>query len=390
MSQFTISILDTDLYKLTMQQAVLQKFPNLKVKYAFKDRNNQVYPKGFDSLIRISLLQMSGLKLTTDEVKYLRTIPFITESYIDFLKGYRFNSDEVKVTQDEEGHLSITIEGYWYRTILWEVPILALVSELFYKETFQVTPHVIDWSAQDLEKLRLMEAHNAYFSEFGTRRRFSHENQERVVKLFAEHGNHCFVGTSNVFLAFKYGLKATGTMAHEWIMAHAAMFGYRLANKTALDNWSDVYGGNLGIALSDTFTTDVFLQSFDMKLAKLFDGVRQDSGDPYKFADTVIAHYKKLGIDPMSKTIIFSDALNIDRAVKLKEYCVGKIKCSFGIGTNLTNDVGVKPMNIVIKLSEVNVNNEWVPSVKLSDDKGKNMGESTEVDLCKKMLRIQY
>jgi nicotinate phosphoribosyltransferase len=172
-------------------------------------------------------------------------------------------------------------------------------------------------------------------------------------------------------------------------MAHGALFGYRMANKLALDHWVDVYGGSLGIALSDTYTTDSFLKSFDMRLAKLFDGVRQDSGDPFEFADKAIEHYKKMGIDPMSKVIVFSDSLNIEKAVAIKEYCVGKIKSSFGIGTHLTNDVGVKPMNIVIKLSGVKVNDELIPCIKLSDDKGKNMGDRKEIDLCKGMLRIE-
>jgi len=383
------SILDTDLYKLTQQYAVLQKFPNLKVNYTFTDRNNQVYPKGFDKLLKIYLYMMCEVTLKDDEAKYLLdNIDFLPPSYVDFLRGYQFNPDEVMIYQDKEGHLSIIIEGYWYRTILWEVPILALVSELFYKETFQVTPSTIDWNPQDLKKLRQMESHNAYFSEFGTRRRYSYSNQYRLVKLFKENTNHCFVGTSNVHFAQKYGIKAIGTMAHEWIMAHGALFGYRMANKLALNNWADVYGGNLGIALSDTYTTNVFLESFDMKLAKLFDGVRQDSGDPYEFTDKIIDHYKNFGIDPMSKTIIFSNALNIQTACDIKEYCVGKIKSSFGIGTNLTNDVGVKPMNIVIKLSGVEVNNKWIDAVKVSDDKGKYTGNEDEIKLCKETLEI--
>jgi len=389
MHGFITSILDSDLYKFTQQFAVLRKFPNLKVKYTFKDRNNQIYPQGFADLIQMQLNMFPDIKLTQNEAEYLHTIPFLQNWYVDFLKGYRFNPNEVKVSQDKKGHLLIEIEGFWYSVILWEVPLLAIISDLFYKETFQATRNTHDCATSDLIKLRLMESHNAFFSDFGTRRRFDRENQERVVKLFKEKGNHCFVGTSNVFLAYKYGLKATGTMAHEWIMVHAAMFGYRLANKTALDNWSDVYEGNLGIALSDTFTTDVFLQTFDMKLSKLFDGVRQDSGNPYKFVDKVIAHYKKLGIDPMTKTIIFSDSLTVEKAVTIKEYCVGKIKSSFGIGTHLTNDVGVKPMNIVIKLSAIEINGGWIDCIKLSDDIRKNMGNIEEIEICKKILKMQ-
>ena len=386
MNSIINSILDSDLYKFSMMRAVLQKFPDLKVKYSFIDRNDLVYPNGFDSLVKTEINKLQFLTLTSLEENFLQTIRYFPQSYIDFLKGYKFDPNEVKVSLDKEKHLHIEIEGYWYRTILYEVPILAIVSELYYQETKQ-TPTI--YFEKDLEKLKLMESHNAYFADFGTRRRYSYVNQHRIVQLFRNTFSHCFVGTSNIYLAFACGTKAIGTMAHEWIMAHGAMFGYRMANKLALDNWADVYGGDLGIALADTYTTDSFLQSFDMKLSKLFDGVRQDSGDPYEFVDKVIAHYKKLGIDPMSKTIVFSDGLDIKKAIDLKEYCVGKIKSSFGIGTHLTNDVGVKSLNIVIKLSSVEINNEWIPAIKLSDDKGKHTGDTKEIELCKKILNIK-
>jgi nicotinate phosphoribosyltransferase len=387
------SILDSDLYKFSMMNAILQKFPNLWVKYSFTDRNNTVYPKGFYYAVKTKLNHMKDLVLSGEEENFLiNEVKFLPHAYIDFLKGYKFDPNEVTVTQDIEGHLHIEIEGYWFRTVLWEVPILSIVSELYYYMTMGAEDHLAfqwklnDSNLYDEKKLREMISHNAFFSDFGTRRRFSYENQKRIVGLFAE--DPCFVGTSNVHLAQLLGVKAIGTMAHEWIMAHGALFGYRMANKLALDNWVDVYGGSLGIALSDTYTTDSFLKSFDMRLAKLFDGVRQDSGDPIEFTDKVIDHYKKMGIDPMSKVIVFSDSLNIEKACNIKEYCVGKIKSSFGIGTHLTNDVGVKPMNIVIKLSGVKVNDELIPCVKLSDDKGKNMGDRKEIDLCKGMLRL--
>ena len=391
MKPIIASILDTDLYKLTMQHAVLQKFPDLWVEFSFTDRNNQVYPKGFDLLLRQAIEMMRDIKLTNTEADYLRKIDFLPPSYVDFLKGFRFNPDEISIRQNSFGHLSVKAEGYWYRTILWEVPILAIISELFFKETFSdygKNLHFLD--LYDLKKLQLMEEHNAYFSDFGTRRRFSYENQDRLIGLFTVNKTtDCFVGTSNVHFAMKHGIKAIGTMAHEWIMAHGALFGYRMGNKLALDNWSDVYGGNLGTSLTDTYTTDSFLKSFDMMHSKLWDGCRQDSGNPFDYVDKILYHYKNLHIDPMSKTIIFSNALDIDTAIKIKEYCVGKIKSAFGIGTHLTNDVGVKPMNIVIKLSGVFINKEWISTVKLSDDLGKNMGDSDELNLCKGMLRIK-
>ena len=387
MAKVISSMLDNDLYKFSMQHAVLQKFPNVKVKYTFIDRNNTRYPKGFDHAVRMHVQNMQYMRLHQYESLFLKNINYFPQSYIDFLRGYRYDPSEVTIKLDQYYRLNIEIEGYWYRTILWEVPILAIVSQLYYETTGQA-PVVIDVE-KNLSKLKEMEAHNAYFADFGTRRRFSYNVQDDIVHTFTKNGNHCFVGTSNVALAELYKTKPIGTMAHEWIMAHAALFGYKLSNKLALDNWVDVYGGNLGIALSDTFTTEVFLRTFDRKLAMLFDGVRQDSGDPFAFADRVIAHYKSLGIDPMSKTIVFSDALTIAKAVELKEYCVGKIKSSFGIGTHLTNDVGVNPLNIVIKLSMVEVNGEWSPIVKLSDVKGKHTGDPEEIELCKKVLKIK-
>jgi len=379
------SLLDDDLYKFSMQLAVLNKFPNVKVKYTFIDRNNLTYPDNFHYKIQAGINNMKWLTLYDQEEKFLQSIKYFPQSYIDFLKGYNFNPNEIKVSMDEENHLKIEIEGYWYHVILWEAPLLALISELYYEETCQTPKINIE---RDLLKLNEMMNHNAYFSDFGTRRRFSYNVQDTLVNVFKQNGNHCFVGTSNVHLAHKYGLKAIGTMAHEWIMAHAALYGYKMANYLALENWADVYRGDLGIALSDTFTTDVFLRTFDMKLAKLFDGVRQDSGNPYEFTDKIVAHYKKLGIDPMSKTIVFSDSLDIFKAWNIKEYCAGKIKSSFGIGTHLTNDVGVTPLNIVIKLSDVLINDVWNPIIKLSDSKGKHTGDPNEIELCKKILKL--
>lgn len=385
------SLLDLDLYKLTMQFAVIQKFPNQKVRYKFNDRNNISYPDGFDKDVMKEVKLMEKLKLTDDEKNYLnKTLNFLPPTYIDFLSGYRFDSDEVKVWLDENNKLQILIEGYWYKTILWETMLMSIVSELYYIKTNQTTDIYAEIiQTHDLDKLNLMTGHNAYFADFGSRRRYSFDNQYRVCKLFRDYGNRIFVGTSNVYIGYLLGIKVTGTMAHEWIMVHSVLYGYLMANKISMENWCDIYGGNLGTALCDTFTTDVFLKSFDMKLSKLFDSVRQDSGSPFEFTDKVIEHYKSMGIDPMSKTIVFSDALDTKLATEIKEYCVGKIKSSFGIGTNLTNDLEVKPLNIVIKVSEVLVNGIWKPAIKLSDVLGKNMGDKKEIEICKYVLDIK-
>jgi nicotinate phosphoribosyltransferase len=386
------SILDSDLYKFTMQHAVIQKFPNQIVRYKFNDRNGISYPNGFDKEVMKEIKLMKKLKLTNGEKDYMNNTfgKFLPPTYVDFLAGYRFDPKEVKVRLDRNNKLEIRIEGYWHRTILWEVPLMAIISELYFKMTGQIVDITSeDLKIHDLEKLSQMMEHNAYFADFGTRRRYSFDNQYRVCKLFKDYGNHVFVGTSNVYIGYLLGIKVTGTHAHEWFMVIAAIFGYKMANQIALKYWADVYHGSLGTALSDTFTTDAFLKSFDMVLSKLFDGVRHDSGDPFKFADKMIAHYKSMGIEPMDKTIIFSDGLNTKLATEIKEYCVGKIKSAFGIGTFLSNDLGVKPLNIVIKISEVLIDGDWVGAIKLSDVSGKNMGDSYEIEICKHELRIR-
>jgi nicotinate phosphoribosyltransferase len=277
---------------------------------------------------------------------------------------------------------------------------MSLISELYFKETNQKVNLKCNES-NDLAKLNSMIEHNAYFSDFGTRRRYSYENEDRIIKLFTSKPNNVFVGTSNVHFAHKYvhtGIKVIGTCAHEFIMTIASIYGYKMANKIAMEKWVQTYNGSLGHMLTDTYTTDVFLKSFDMLNSKLFDGCRHDSGDPFEFVDKFVNHYNALGIDPKSKTLIFSDGLDIELATKIKDYCVGKIKCSFGIGTNITNNVldtnnkngtYIKPLNMVIKISEVLVDNNWVGAVKLSDNPIKHTGNLDDVELSKKILGIK-
>lgn len=375
-----------------MQQVALFLFPNLKVKYRFIDRNKVKFPKGFAKTLTKHIREMENLKLSVQEKKFiLSQCEFLTPAYIDFLSGYQFDSSEVKVSQDSKGHLYVDIEGYWYRTVLWEVPLMALISELYFKETGQeVDLYSSEMRQRNVDKVELFKNHNAYFADMGSRRRYSLENHVNVISTFKDHANHTFVGTSNVYIAYLFNLKPIGTLAHEFVMVHAAIYGYKMANKMSMDSWIKIYNGDLGIMLPDTFTAEVFFKTFDKKYAKLFDGVRHDSGCPFEFTDKVIAHYKKLGIIPTEKAIVFSDGLNPKLACELKEYCVGKIKSSFGLGTNFTNDVGVKPLNMVIKISHVWVNGEWVDAVKLSDNPIKHTGELEEVILCKKVLKIPH
>lgn len=311
------------------------------------------------------------------------------ENYLDYLEEFRFDPGEVSAGLDENCRLHLEIEGTWQSAILWEVPVLALISELYYKMTGQV----IDLNSsgifeKDLNKCRKIALNQIFFSEFGTRRRYSFENQERMNRHFIKETGDVFLGTSNVYFAYKYNLKPIGTVAHEWFMVHGALYGYKLANRAALDNWFGVYKGLLGIALSDTYTSDYFIDNLDEENAARFYGVRQDSGDPFRFADKMILRYKELSIDPMTKTIVFSDNLNIDSAVELKRYCEGKIKSFFGIGTHFTNDVGVSPLNIVIKIAAVKIGDKWAETVKLTDDNKKFTDNRREVENCRKTLDI--
>ena len=384
------SILDNDFYKITMQNAVVKIFPDERVKYQFINRGKHHFPEGFDEEFRKAVNAMAELKLTKAEKEYLKkTCPYLDLPYLDFLEGYHYDPSEVKIVQTGND-LEVTVEGQWYRTILWEVPLLALISELHYemnhmeRDSNQV---VIQNTFQKAEKLNKLGVN---FAEFGTRRRHSYKVQDLVVdSLVKDNKSGKFIGSSNVHFAMKYSIKPIGTHAHEWFMFHAAEYGFKMANELALEHWVDVYRGDLGVALSDTYTTDVFFQQFDKKFAKLFDGVRHDSGDPIEFANKTIAHYEKNGINPLFKYIIFSDGLNLEKVEEITNACKERIGISFGIGTNLTNDVGLKPMNIVMKLIGVQANNgDWIPTVKLSDEHGKYTGDPKMIELAKEFLRI--
>lgn len=384
------SILDNDFYKFTMQYAVVKLYPDTLSKYEFINRGEHRFPAGFDKALKERIRQMSELALTAEEKEYLKiSCPYLNPAYLDFLQGYRYDPSEVNVIQNDE-ELKVSIYGHWYRTILWEVPLLSLISELYYELTGQQRE-------SDLKVIERLDAKmNAYkelgvkIAEFGTRRRHSYEIQKLIDEALKKFSDSSYVGTSNVHFAMTTGVKPIGTHAHEWFMYHGARFGFRLANQVGLDRWVNAYHGDLGIALTDTYTTDVFFQYFNMKLAKLFDGVRHDSGDPVEFAEKVIAHYRKFDIDPLSKTIIFSDGLNLEKVQRIVEATQGKIGISFGIGTNLTNDTGLKPMNIVIKLVSVaEPDLPWTNVIKLSDDKGKHTGNPKMIRLCKEILEIQ-
>lgn len=372
-----------------MQFAVVQLFPRAKAKYAFINRGQHKFPAGFGDALRAEVDKFSGLKLTAAEKEFLAiTCPYLAPTYLDFLQGFRYNPEEVTIKQSGE-NLEVKIEGFWYRTILWEVPLLYLISELYYK--FTGRKRISDEQVQEKARLKIENycKLGITIADFGTRRRYSYAVQKMVVETLGKYGSTCFIGTSNVHLAMLLQTRPIGTHAHEWFMFHAAKFGFKMSNLLALENWVAIYRGDLGIALSDTYTSAVFFKQFDKKFSKLFDGVRHDSGDPVLFADKTIAHYQKMGIDPMSKTIIFSDNLNYEKVKTIAGYCNGKIGVSFGVGTNFTNDAGQEPMNIVIKMTDaLPEDGEWQPVVKLSDEPLKYTGDPKAIQLSKEVLGL--
>ena len=386
------SVLDTDLYKFTTSYAYSKLYPRAYGQFRFIDRGKTTYPQGFAEELKKEIQEMSKLSLTKDEASFLyRELPYLPPTYIDFVRGFRFDPEEVKVEQDAEGHLSIIAEGLLYRVTLWETPILALVSELYYKmlgahPDMEYTEHTI------ISKARKLAEHGITFSMFGMRRRFSAAIEDRVTELLKEHAAGYLFGTSNVYYAYKHGLRVSGTHPHEWIQFHGAMFGYKMANYMAMEDWINVYDGDLGTVLTDTYTTDVFMRNFSKKHAMLFTSLRHDSGDPLQFTEKVIARYRELRVDPTIKYIIFSDGLDPERAIEIANYCKGRIGASFGIGTNFSNDVGngVRPMNIVMKLWKCKMTEKerWNPCVKLSDVDGKHTGEPEEIELAQRTLGL--
>ena len=386
------SILDTDLYKFTTSYAYSKLYPRAYGQFRFIDRNDTCYPKGFAEQLKEETKAMAQLSLSRDEELFLhQELPYLPPTYIDFLKGFRFNPDELIIEQDEAGHLNIIAEGLLYRVTLWETPILALVSELYYRIT-GAKPDM-EYAEQAItEKAKALAQEGISFSMFGMRRRFSFEVELRMTELLKQHAGPCLYGTSNVHIAHLLGLKVSGTHPHEWIQFHGAMYGYKMANYMSMEDWINVYDGDLGTVLTDTYTTDVFMRNFSKKHAMLYTSVRHDSGDPFVFTDKVIQRYQELRVDPKIKYIIFSDGLNVERAIEIANYCKGRIGASFGIGTNFSCDVGndIKARNIVMKLWQCKMTerDRWHPCVKLSDVGGKHTGEASEIRLAQETLGI--
>jgi nicotinate phosphoribosyltransferase len=368
------SLLDTDLYKFTMMQVVLHHFPGAHVEYRFKCRNPDVDLIPYVDEIRDEVRALCKLRFRPDELAYLRSWRFLKSDYVDLLGLFKLDERFIAIEplKGPDREIDITIKGPWLHTILFEVPVLAIVSEIFFRNT-QRNADLAEGRQRLRAKIRDINAvpdPEFRIADYGTRRRLSRVWHEEVVGTLQAGIGPKFVGTSNVELAMRHRLTPLGTMAHEYLQACQAV-GPRLRDSQvfAFNTWAREYRGDLGIALSDVCGMDAFLRDFDLFFCKLFDGVRHDSGDPFEWGEKLIAHYQKMRIDPHSKTMVFSDSLNVPLAIRLFEYFRGRMHTAFGIGTNLTNDVGFEPLQIVIKMTRCN----GQPVAKISDEPSKTM-----------------
>lgn len=377
--QIINSLLETDMYKFSMGQTIFHQFTSYKTTWTFKCRNKDVhFTEEMVEEIKEQVKAFCQLRFTEEELEYLDNITWIKGTYVDFLRLWQPRYEEFTITTDAPCGLAIDAAGTWLNTSMYEIPVLAIVNEVYFRMAYDYDVLLKQFKRRLDEKVRLLEEDTyrlSDFSEFGLRRRLSAEAQEMAIKALAEvelpEDSH-FIGTSNVYLAKKFNLKPVGTMAHEWIMCtgqgnHKHNPAY--SNWYALDAWVKEYGILNGIALTDTITTDCFLRDFQLTYATLFSGVRHDSGDPYEWGDKMIAHYNSLGIDPRTKTLLFSDSLDFERATALYDYFKDKAKVAFGIGTFISNDTDEDALNIVMKTTKCN----GMDVAKISDVAGKGM-----------------
>ena len=375
------SLLETDLYKFSMGQAIYHQFPSYKTTWTFKCRNTDVkFTPEMVEEIKEQIKHYCTLSFNEDELEYLDNIKWFKGSYIDFLRLWKPRFEDFEITTNADCGLSIETRGTWLNTSMYEIPTLAIVNEVYFRLAYNYDDLLKSFKTRldtKFDNVKYGKNYLGTFSEFGLRRRLSAEAQEMVVEKFShlndtQHSASTFIGTSNVYLAKKYNLKPVGTMAHEWIMCtgqgnHKHNPAY--SNFYALDAWVKEYGVLNGIALTDTITTDCFLRDFDITFATLFSGVRHDSGDPYEWGEKLIKHYESLGIDPKTKTLLFSDSLNFEKADSLFRHFNSRINVAFGIGTYLSNDTDVTPLNIVMKTTLCNGQDV----AKISDVEGKGM-----------------
>lgn len=353
------SLLDTDLYKFSMMQVVLHHFPAAQVEYRYKCRTPNVDMRPYLDEIRAEIHALCQLRFQAHELNYLRELRFIKSDFIDFLGLFHLPERCITVAPAAQpGELDITVKGAWLHTILFEIPVLSIVNEVYFRNTCAHPSW--DEARQRLNDKIDMVCNDAQLADFrvadyGTRQRFSKAwHQEVVETLIARMGEH-FAGTSNVYFAMQYGIKPLGTMGHEYLKACQGL-GPRLRDSQifALETWSREYRGDLGIALSDVYGMDAFLRDFDMYFCKLFDGACHDSGDPFVWGERLLEHYHRNRVDARAKTLVFSNGLTFSLAARLAKRFQGRCQVAFGIGTNLTNDVGCEPLRIVMEMVRCN------------------------------------
>ena len=372
------SLLDTDLYKFNMDQVIFHKHTNLSGEYDFRCRNEGVVftPEMLEE-INAQIDHLCSLRFSREELDYLRSIRFIKNDYVEFLRLWRPIREYVTTGLNEQGELSIVVRGPLFSAMQFEIYLLEIINEVYFRLRYDYA--VLRASAEEKlnQKIRDIQSgkYTFSFAEFGSRRRLSREWEDEVVRRFSAETGNC-VGTSNVYLAMKYGLKPIGTYAHEFVQMYQGIDSIPLAytNHYAMEDWYDEYRGDNGTALTDTVTTDLFLLDFNRAMVNNYTGVRHDSGDPFEWGEKMIAHYKKYGVDPRTKLLLFSDGLDFDRAQQLYDYFKERVKVSFGIGTFCSNDTCEEPLNIVIKLQTVNGR----PVAKVSDTPGKAMCRDRE------------
>ena len=367
------SLLDTDLYKFTMMQVVLHQFPGAQVEYRFKCRNPGVQLAPYVEQINAEIASLCSLRFTDPELAWLRSLRFIKSDFVDFLGLMQLNARYIEVVARDDGGIDVTIKGPWLHTILFEIPLLAIINEVYFRDT-QPNPDFEEGRLRLRDKTTLVAGDPALaemrIADYGTRRRFARVWHEEVVLTMRERLGANFAGTSNVLYAMRHGITPLGTMAHEYLQACQAL-GPRLRDSQtfAFERWAAEYRGDLGLALSDVYGIAPFLRDFDLYFCKLFDGARHDSGDPFDWGERLIEHYRKNRVDPRTKAFVFSDGLTVPIAISLYQRFAGRVQTAFGIGTNFTNDLGYTPLNIVIKMVRCN----GQPVAKLSDSPDKNM-----------------
>jgi len=369
------SLLDTDLYKFTMMQVVLHHFPGAQVEYRFKCRNPGVNLAPYVDEIREEVGDLCRVRFSERELDYLRGLRFIKSDFVDFLALFQLNTKYVQIGRaaDRPGEIDIVIRGPWLHTILFEIPLLAIINEIYFRHTAPV-PDLKEGRRRLARKIEMIRSDptlaDVRIADYGTRRRFSRPWQEEVLQTLKAQLRENMAGTSNVLYAFQQPLTPLGTMAHEYLQACQSL-GPRLRDSQtfAFETWAREYRGDLGIALSDVYGMGAFLRDFDLYFCKLFDGARHDSGDPIQWGERLIAHYEALRVDPRTKTLVFSDSLTFDRVAELYRRFHGRARIAFGVGTNLTNDLGYTPLQIVIKMVRCN----GQPVAKVTDSPEKNL-----------------